>query len=147
VPTINQEGVFPVPREKIWRLIELHVDDNVIRKIHPSVLSSKQLNKEGNSWVFERKMRSYGGVFNLKWRFELMPMDCFRAEVISSTGGVAAGSSVENRFIDAGDFTKVSTKAEMSLIGIPSFLQSWFLSRVFRQADKEDLRYVENSIP
>jgi hypothetical protein len=92
-------------------------------------------------------MRSYGRIFNLKWRFELIPVDCFRAEVISSTGGVAAGSSVENRFTDAGDFTKVSTKAEMALIGIPSFLQSWFLSRVFRQADKEDLRYVENSIP
>ena len=144
---INEESVFPAAREKLWRVLELHTDNEVIRRIHPTVLSQKQLSKEGNRWVLERVMHTYGRTFNLTTRYEMAPMDLFRWEIIASTGPVTPGSYIENRFSDAGDATKLITRGEMTLKGVPGFMQRWLVGRTLGQADKEDLRYLVKSKP
>lgn len=118
------------------------MDDEAVRIMHPSILASKLLSKEGNRWVFERSMHSFGRTFNLTWRFELRPMESFREDVIASTGGLAPGSFIENIYSDEDNSTKVSTKGEMAVLGVPSFMQLRILGRVFGQSDKEDLRYL-----
>lgn len=144
---VSEETVFPFPKEKVWRLIELHMDDQVVRKIHPGILSSRQLSREGDVWAFERSMRTRRRTFTLKWRFELKPMESLREEVISSTGGIAPGSFLENSYSAVGDSTKVSTRGNMILMGVPGFLQGRLLKGVFSNTDKEDLRYLASLNP
>jgi hypothetical protein len=144
---ISEESVFPAAREKLWRVLELHTDNEVIGRIHPTVLSQKQVSKEGNRWVLERAMHTYGRTFNLTMRYEMAPMDFFRWEIIASTGPVTPGSYIENRFSHAGDATKLITRGEMTLKGLPGFMQRWFVGRTLGQADKEDLRYLVKSKP
>jgi hypothetical protein len=144
---ISEESVFPAAREKLWGVLELHTDNEVIGRIHPTVLSQKQVSKEGNRWVLERVMHTYGRTFNLTMRYEMAPMDFFRWEIIASTGPVTPGSYIESRFSDAGDATKLITRGEMTLKGLPGFMQRWFVGRTLGQADKEDLRYLVKSKP
>lgn len=145
--TVSADTIFQFPREKVWRLMELHMDDEVIRRIHPDVLTSKQLSRDGNCWVFERRMRAIRRTFNVTWRFELKPMETVREEIISSTGGIASGSFLENTYSDAGHSTRVSTTGEITLLGVPRFLQARLLKRVFNQTDKEDLEYLAELNP
>lgn len=42
---VTDDGLFPAPRAKVWKLIEAHGTD--LQGIHPSVKSFKPLNKEG----------------------------------------------------------------------------------------------------
>lgn len=141
--SVSEKTVFPFPREKVWRLMVLHMDDEVIRKIHPSILNSKQLSREGNKWVFDRRMHSFGRTFNLTWRFELKPMESVREEVISSTGGLATGSFLENiYYAEDNQSTWVITRGEITPLGFPDFLQKLLLRRTFGQIDREDLDFL-----
>jgi hypothetical protein len=51
---VTDDGLFPVPREKVWRLIEAHGKD--LQSIHPNVKSVKPLDKEGTTFEQTRDM-------------------------------------------------------------------------------------------
>ena len=144
---ISEESVFPAAREELWRVLELHTDNEIIRRIHPAILSQKQLSKEGNRWVLERVMHTYGRTFNFTMQLEIAPMDFFKWKIIASTGPVAPGSYIETKFSDTGEATRLVTKGEMTLKGLPGFMQRWFVGRTLSQVDKEDLRYLVKSKP
>ena len=55
---VTDDGLFPVPRAKVWKLIEAHGTD--LQAIHPGVKSFKLLRKEGNSDVVEQHMDMNG---------------------------------------------------------------------------------------
>lgn len=144
---VSEEVIYPFPRERVWRLMELHMDDEVVRRIHPSVLSSRKLSNQGNVWIFERTMHTRGRTFSLRWRFELKPKESVREDVVWSTGGIAPGSFLENTYSDINDFTKVSTRGNMVLLGVPGFLQGRVLKSAFSETDNEDLKYLANLNP
>ncbi len=139
---LRMESVFPASREKLWSVLKLHVDDDVIGRIHPRVLSQQQISKDGDRWVLQRKVRSFGKSLSLKMRVEMAPPEMYRWEIIESDGGVTPGSYVENKYGEAGDGTTVSTTGEMTLQGVPGFLQRWIVERRLDGADKEDLLYL-----
>jgi hypothetical protein len=136
------ESVFPAPREQLWRVLKLHVDDGQIGRIHPNILSQRQASRAGNRWVLERKVRLFGRSFNITMEVEMEPPEMYRWEIVASDAAPAPGSHVENRYSDAGEETKVSTTAEMTLRGVPGFLQSWVVNRNLNRADGEDLKHL-----
>jgi len=142
VVTVSEHSVFPAPREDLWKVLRLHLDDEVITRIHPNIQSQKRVGAEGDRSVMERTVRYYGRTFGLTVRYDMVPPERFRWEIIGSTAGVTPGSYVENRYEDAGSATNVNTRGEMTLRGVPKLLEGLFVSRLLGQADTEDLRYL-----
>ncbi len=140
---VSAEGVFPANRARLWRVLELHLDDSAIGKIHPFIISSRRVSKEQGGWVFERVWRRFGRTFVVTTRYDATPMERFRWEVTASTGGLVPGSYIENRYSEAGEGkTKIVTTGELKLRGVPGFLQGWIVGRALDQSDDEDLRYL-----
>jgi hypothetical protein len=139
---ITMESVFPAPREQLWRVLKLHVEDDQIGMIHPNILSQRQVSREGNHLVLERKIRLLGKNYTTTMVVEMAPLEMYRWEITASDGLLAPGSYVENRYTEAKDGTRVSTTVQMTLKGVPGFLQSWMIKRNLSQADDEDLEYL-----
>jgi hypothetical protein len=57
---VIDDGIFPVPREKVWKLIQAHETNG--SAIHPNVRSSKQIKKEGNANVIEQQVDMGGQI-------------------------------------------------------------------------------------
>jgi len=110
------------------------------RTSFPNIVS--QVSREGNRWVLERKMRLLGRNYTTTWAVEMTPPEMYNWEIVSSDGLLVPGSHVENRYTEAGEWTKVTTTVQMSLKSIPGFLQSWLIKRTLTQADDEDLRFL-----
>ena len=136
------ESVFPAPREQLWRVLKLHPEDDQITRIHPNMLSQRLISRAGNRYVLERKMRLIGRTSTTTWAIEMSPPEMYNWEIVASDGLLVPGSHVENRYTEAGEGTKVTTTVQMSLKGIPGFLQSWLIKRNLSQADDEDLKYL-----
>jgi hypothetical protein len=136
------ESLFPAPREQLWRVLKLHAEDDQVGKIHPSFLYQHQLSREGNRWILERKIRLLGKNYTFTMAVDMAPPDLYRWEIVTSDGLLGSGSYVENRYTEAGEGTKVNTTVQMTLKGVPSFLQSWMIKRNLTRADDEDLEYL-----
>jgi hypothetical protein len=141
------EGVFPASREQLWRVLKLHTEDEQIGRIHPNLLSQRQVSREGNRWVLERKMRLLGRIYTFTMVVDMTPPDLYSWEIVASDGLLSPGSYVENRYSDAGGATKVSTTVDMTLKGVPGFLQSWMIERNLSKTDDEDLKYLRKMGP
>jgi len=138
----TMESFFPAPRKELWRVLNLHPEDDEIGRIHPSILSQRLVNRKGNRWLLERKMRLLGRNYTTTWAVEMTPPEMYNWEIVASDGLLVPCSRVENRYTEAGEGTKMSTTVEMSLKGIPGFLQNWLIKRTLSQADDEDLEYL-----
>jgi hypothetical protein len=136
------ESVFPAPREQLWRVLKLHVEGDQIGRIHPSIISQREVSREGNRWVLERKLRLLGKNYTVTMGVEMAPPEMYRWEIVASDGLLGPGGYVENGYAEAGEGTKVSTTVQMTLKGVPGFLQSWLIRRNLSQADDEDLEYL-----
>jgi len=139
----TMQSVFPAPRERLWRVLKLHVEDDQIGRIHPNFLFQRQVSREGNRWVLERKIRLLGRNYTTTWTVEMTPPETYRWEIVASDGLLVPGSYVENKYTDAEDGgTKVSTTVQMTLKGVPGFLQNWMIKRNLSRGDDEDLEYL-----
>lgn len=138
------KSTFPAPREQLWKLLPLHVDNDAIVKIHRNILSQKLVSHAGNVWVVERRARNLGSTFEVTFRIEMNPMDSYNWKIVASSGRVVPGSYVENTYTDDAGNTIVSTKAEFHLKGIPDFLAGWIVRRSLSQADDQDFHYLQS---
>jgi hypothetical protein len=136
------ESVFPAPREQLWRVLKLHVEGDQIGRIHPSIISQREVGRERNRWVLERRVQLLGKNYTTTMAVEMAPPEMYRWEIVASDRLLGPGSYVENRYAEAGEGTKVSTTVEMTLKGVPGFLQSLVIRRNLSQADDEDLEYL-----
>jgi hypothetical protein len=131
------EGIFPASREQLWRVLKLHTEDDQIGKIHPNLLSQRQVSSDGK--------RLLGKTYTFTMAVDMTPPDFYRWEIVSSDGLLGQGSFVENRYSEAGEGTKVSSTIDMTLKGVPGFLQSWMIKRNLNQVDDEDLKYLRKT--
>ena len=87
-------------------------------------------------------MRLLGRNYTTTWAVEMSPPESYNWEILASDGFLVPGNRVENRYTEAGEGTKVTSTVQMSLKGIPGFLQSWLIKRTLSHADDEDLNYL-----
>ncbi len=82
---IVDDGIFPAPREKIWRLNAAHAAD--MAKIHTSVKSVKSVRKEGNSDVMDLERELAGQRFRQVLKFTANPPDTLTVEFLEGPIG------------------------------------------------------------
>jgi len=87
-------------------------------------------------------MRLLSKNYTFTMAVEMAPPESYKWEIVASDGLLVPGSYVESRYTEAGAQTNVSTIVQMTLKGVPSFLQSWMIKRNLSQADDEDLKFL-----
>ncbi len=151
---VEVEGVIPVSRDALWKVLARHLDDGTISKIHPSIQSQKTISQEGTRsyqglslteiTTVEREVITAGRRWKCTWRMRVSPPNEYRFEVLASSGVLAAGSYISNSYSDSSRGTRIVTVGEMHPLGIPRFLQGWLVRRNLNRADKEDIEYLKN---
>jgi hypothetical protein len=148
---VEMKGIFPAPRDKLWKLLRMHPYTGT--EIHPMIISQKILSEEGDivykdltykaATILEQEAKGFRGK---TWRFTAKavcsPPEKWRAEVLASDGLIAKGSYWENTYTELPEGTLISTKGEITLKGVPRFLQRWIIRRFLNTLDKEDLDYL-----
>ncbi len=138
--------VFPAPRDKLWEIFELHLNDT-IKVIHPNILSQKIVSERNGEIIFERTIRSIGRTQKSEWKYKVEPPDKLRWDIIAGEGPFSKGSYIENTYSDVPEGTQITTDGDVTLQGVPGFLQGWILERVFGRIDNEDLSYLKKNMP
>ncbi len=151
---IEVEGLIPIPRDRLWKVLARHLEDTAIGKIHPSILSQLTIEREGTRsyqdltlseiTTVEREMRTAGRKWKCTWRINVSPPEKYRFEVLASSGVLAPGSYISNTYYDSAGGTRIVTIGEMHPLGIPRFLEGWLVKRRLNRADKEDIEYLKN---
>jgi hypothetical protein len=150
---IEVEGMIPIPRDRLWKVLARHLDDESIVKIHPSILSQVTIDREGTRsyqdltlseiTTVERDMRTAGRNWKCTWRISVSPPEKYRFEVLASSGVLAPGSYISNTYSEASQGTRIVTVGEMHPLGVPRFLQGWLVKRRLNKADNEDIEYLK----
>lgn len=150
---IEMEGKIPIPRDRLWRVLARHLDDAMISKIHPSILSQLTIDREGTRsyqdltlseiTTVEREVLTMGRRWKCTWRMKVSPPETYRFEVLASSGVVAPGSYISNTYSDSAVGTRIVTVGEMHPLGVPRFLQGWIVRRRLNRADSEDIEYLK----
>ncbi len=102
---VTDDGLFPVSREKVWRLIEAHRTD--LQGIHPSVKSVKPLDKEMTTFEQTREMN--GQNVRMVLKVTPSPPDKLTLEFLE---GPMTGKIV-NTYTEVSGGTKVVSECDM----------------------------------
>jgi hypothetical protein len=102
---VIDDGVFPAPRAKVWKLIEAHGTDP--QGIHPNLKSVKPLNTQGD--LVEQTWDMNGQTVKLVLKLTPAPPDKLTLEFRE---GPITGTMV-NTYSDVPGGTKVVTEADM----------------------------------
>ena len=144
---VDLEGTFPAPRDKLWELFRMHLDEATIKQIHPEILSDKtvsrspSLESQGGDWVVERIVTIRGKASKMIWKYKMTPLERLRFDIVESDGPLSEGSFVDSTYDEVPGGTLISTRAEIILHGVPRFMQGWAARRLLNQIDKGDLNY------
>jgi hypothetical protein len=139
-----EEGLFPYPRPTLWKFLDLHTRDDLIHEIHPGVLEQRTLRHKGEEFLFARTLNARGKYRAVKWRITSKAPDWLRWEITEAPEGpMTPGSYVMNRYSEAPGGTHVATEIEITVRGVPGFLQRRVVRRVLDDIDAEDLAYLK----
>ena len=138
------DQLFPFPRDRLWKLLNDHLDDQLITNLHPLVKESRTVSREGHTTVFDRKIDARGKILTSQWRVTAKPPDSFRWEIVTSEDPYASGG------LDGGPIRRKSREAPGSAPGgdlkitvLPFFIpQGPIIRRVFDDIDAEDQAYL-----
>jgi hypothetical protein len=104
---VTDDGLFPAPRAKVWKLIEAHQTD--VQTIHPSLKSVKPLRQEGNSNIVEQNWDMNGQMAKIVLKITPNPPNTLTLEFLE---GPMTGKMV-NTYTEVSGGTKVVTECDM----------------------------------
>jgi len=104
---VTDDGLFPAPRSKVWKLVEAHQTD--LQTIHPGVKSAKLVRQEGNSNVVEQQWDMNGQLTKMVLRITPNPPEKLILEILE---GPMTGKMV-NTYSEVSGGTKVVTECDM----------------------------------
>ena len=133
---VTDDGVFPVQRAKVWKLIEAHGAD--IQTIHPSVKSSRTLRKEGGSDVNEQQWDMNGQTVKVVTKVTASPPDTLTLEFLE---GPMTGKMV-NRYTEVAGTTKVVTECDMKSQMMDDKQLEGAVRQFLNNGFDDDLRYL-----
>ncbi len=102
---VTDDGLFPVPRAKVWKLIEAHATD--AQTIHPRIKSIKPLNKEGD--MLEQVWDMNGQATKIVLKVTPNPPNTLTIDFLE---GPMTGKMV-NTYTEVSGGTKVVTACDM----------------------------------
>jgi hypothetical protein len=134
---------FPFRRDRVWRLLNDHLDDSLISKIHPLVKQSHTVSRDANSIVVDRMIDARGKVLASQWRVTVRPPEAFRWDIVTSNGPYAAGSWMENTYTEQGENTRIHSRGDLKISILPFIIpQRPIIRRVLDDIDAEDQTYL-----
>jgi hypothetical protein len=137
-------GILPVSRVELWKLLDQHLDDRTILAIHPRIVAQRLVSLSGNEARVERTIAVGRGQKTSTWKLTSNPPDSYRWEVLDGYGPWAPGSFVANRYSDDPAGTMVRSQGELTIVGLPGFLQAWLARRVLAGIHHQDLSYLRS---
>jgi len=137
----SSEGTVPIPRDRLWRLLDLHAQDAEISRIHPDVVSQQTLRQSPGEYVVKRGVKVLRRTVSASWRVTYRAPDQFRWEVLDGNGPWSAGSYLALTYEEAPGGTCVVAEGELTVVGLPGFLQNRIVRSALGRIDDEDLGY------
>ena len=137
---LTEDGLFPVPRAKVWKLLEAHGTD--IQTIHPSIKSSKLLRKEGNSDVNEQQWDMNGQTVKVVTKVTANPPDTLTLEFLE---GPMTGKMVK-KYTEVGGTTKVVTECDMQSKMMDDKQLEGAVKQFLNNGFDDDLRYLNTKM-
>jgi hypothetical protein len=139
----QDEQLFPFPRDRVWKLLQDHVDDSLILKIHPLIKRQTTVSRSEEGAVVERVIDARGKPLVSQWRYTVRAPDYLKWEILSGTGPYAPGSVMENTYSEEAGGTRIRSKGRFKVTVAPFFVpQRAVLNRVFDTIDNEDRRWL-----
>ncbi|MCI4351868.1 MAG: SRPBCC family protein [Thermoplasmata archaeon] len=136
----QDDDMFPAPPDVLWKLLDAHLDDSAIRRIHPLILSQRTLNRNGMETIVERTIDARGKSLKSKWKITYNRPQTARWEVFESEGPWAVGSYVVNRYSAAPGGTRIESRGDLKITVLPFFLpQKLVIRSVFGRLHNEDI--------
>ena len=136
------EGVFPLPRDKLWAFLDEHWDPALIGQIHQDIVGQKLLSRSENGAVLERTIRFRGKDLRSVWTVTWQRPDRIRWDISESVGPMASGSYLENTYADAPGGTFVRSHGEITVTGFPKFLMRRIVRTAMGSIDRQDREYL-----
>ena len=137
---VTDDGLFPVPRAKVWKLIEAHGTD--LQTIHPSVKSFKPLRKEGNSDVVEQQWDMNGQTVKFVLKLTANPPDKLTLDFLE---GPMLGKMVNN-YTEVAGGTKVVTECDMKSPMMDDKQLEGAVREFLNSGFGDDLRYLNTKM-
>jgi len=131
---VTDDGLFPVSREKVWKLIEAHGAN--FSNIHPAVKSTKPLNKEAN--MIEQQVEMNG---QLVRRVVKLTPNSPEKLTIEFLEGPMTGKMV-NTYTEVPGGTKVVTECDVKSQMMDDKQLEAATKESLEEAFNEDLRYL-----
>lgn len=135
---VTDDGVFPVPREKVWRLIEAHGTD--VKSIHPDIKSVKPLDKEMTTFEQTREMN--GRTVKTVLKVTPNPPDKLTLEFLE---GPMTGKIV-NTYTEVSGGTKVVSEADLKSQMMDDKQLEGAVRQTLNNGFEEDLRYLNTKM-
>ncbi|MGP8078803.1 MAG: SRPBCC family protein [Thermoplasmata archaeon] len=136
------ESVIPIARDRLWRLLDLHAQDGHIMRIHPDVVSQQTLSQGPGEYVVKRGVKVLRRTANSSWKVTYHVPDRFRWEIVDGNGPWTQGSYLSNQYSDAPGGTLVRSEGELTVVGLPGFLQNRLVRSALNRIDEEDVGFL-----
>jgi Polyketide cyclase / dehydrase and lipid transport len=139
----ESDQLFPFPRDRVWKLLNDHLDDALISNIHPLIKQSRTISRDANAVVLERTIDARGKLLTSQWRVTARPPDTFRWDIIASNGPYAVGSWMESTYTEQGGNTRIRSRGDLKISILPFLIpQRPVIRRVLDDIDSEDQAYL-----
>jgi len=142
--TYEDETTFPASRERVWKLLDAHLDDKTIGMIHHLIKSQTTVSRSGGETVVDRTIDVRGKILRSRWKVLYRPPDLARWEILDSEGPWARGSYIENTYSDGQAGTNIRGRGDMTISVLPFFLsQKRTIQKVFTDIHAEDVAFAQ----
>ncbi len=131
---VTDDGLFPVTREKVWRLLEAHGTD--LLNIHPNIKSVRPLDKEGTTIETMRDMN--GQLVRTVLRITQSPPDKVTLDFLE---GPMTGKMV-NTYTEVAGGTKVVTECDMTSKTMNDEQLASAIRQTLNDGFNEDMKYL-----
>jgi hypothetical protein len=145
VARYSDEGLFPLSREKLWEFLNLHANTDIIPRIHPDIHTQRVVSSSGGEVVLAREIEFRGKVRPNTWKVTSNPPDTQRWDILEAPEGpMKAGSWLANRYSDAPGGTMIVSEGDITVLGVPGFLQKRIARTVMNRIDGQDRTYLRD---
>ncbi|HTP54964.1 MAG TPA: SRPBCC family protein [Thermoplasmata archaeon] len=141
----TDDTTVPVPRERLWRLLDLHSQDAVIPRIHPEVVSQETVSQKPGEYVVKRGVKVIRKVATANWKVTYQAPDRFRWEILDGNGPWSAGSYLSVAYSDVPGGTRMVSEGELTVVGLPGFLQNRIVRSALARVHDEDAEYLSQN--
>ncbi len=135
---VTDDGLFPVPRAKVWKLIEAHGTD--LQGIHPSVKSVKPLDKEMTTFEQTREMN--GQTVKMVIKVTPSPPDKLTLEFLE---GPMTGKIV-NTYTEVSGGTKVVSECDFKSPMMDDKQLEGAVRQTLNNGFDDDMRYLNTKM-